>query len=56
LIEIYRRINLSVDGKQIASCAKRAFAAAHANKVSDINNFEDKSYNEYEAFIYLFYY
>jgi len=35
LVEIYRRTNRTVDGRQIINCAKRAFAAAQANKVSD---------------------
>lgn len=35
LVEIYRRMNRTVDGKQIIGCARRAFAAAQANKVSD---------------------
>ncbi|RGB30501.1 hypothetical protein C1646_711187 [Rhizophagus diaphanus] len=32
LVEIYRRMNRTVDGKQIIGCARRAFAAAQANK------------------------
>ncbi|RIA90534.1 hypothetical protein C1645_151855 [Glomus cerebriforme] len=32
LVEIYRRTNRIVDGNQLAGCAKRAFAAAQANK------------------------
>jgi hypothetical protein len=41
LVEIYRRTNRTVNGNQIIGCARRAFAAAQANKVS-INNYCEK--------------
>jgi len=33
LVEIYKRTNRTVEGRQIKICVKKAFAAAQANKV-----------------------